>query len=64
MEQAELIVVKPLTAKWYVRVKLFFIYWRVLPKWVDSKIMAKKYLSMIDNKPPSGQHIDIKKYNP
>lgn len=61
MEQAKMIIVTSPTAKWYVRVKLFFTYWRRLPKWIDSKIMAEKYLRLVDNKPPSGQYIDIKK---
>jgi len=61
MEHAILIKVTLPTAKWYVRVSLFFTYWRRLPKWVDSNVMAEKYLNMVDNKPPSGHYIDIKK---
>lgn len=63
MEYAKMVLETPPTAKWYVRVKLFFTFFRILPKWIGDKITAKKYLHLKLIKPPSGALIDLKILN-
>lgn len=64
MEYAKIAVQTPPTAKWYIRVRLFFTFFRVLPKWIRDKVTAKKYLHLKLRTPPSGIMIDLnKKFN-
>lgn len=60
MKYAKMVLETPPTAKWYIRVILFFTFFRVLPKWVGDKNMAKKYLYIKSKKSPSGVRIDLK----
>lgn len=59
MEYAKMIVQTPPTAKWYIRVKLFFTFFRILPKWVGDKATAKKYLHLKLRKHPCGIMINL-----
>lgn len=59
MECAELILRTPPTAKWYIRVKLFFTFFRILPKWIGDKATAKKYIHLKLKRQPSGIMIDL-----
>jgi len=60
MEYAKMVVIAQPTAKWYIRAKLFFIFFRFLPKWIGDKATAKKYLHLKLRKPPSGIRIDLR----
>lgn len=59
MGYARMILEIPPTAKWYIRVKLFFTFFRILPKWIGDKATAKKYLHLKLKNPPSGVRIDL-----